>query len=272
MDIELVSPLVISGAAILFVGLERLFPYDRGQRVFRDGFWTDLVWYTFIQSYVLALVIREIIRAVDRWTALSDLRLVSGWPLAAQLALFLVTHDLYIYLFHRLQHRSSLLWRIHEAHHSVRDVDWLAGSRSHALEILINQTIEFLPMALLGASPELPLIKGMIDAVWGMFIHSNLDVRLGRIGMIINGPELHRWHHAVDIREGGINFGTKFAVWDYLFGTVIRPDARPKGYGLTTPFPDGYFRQSAYAFRPFAPSAQVTPAPPDPVNSPEPLA
>ena len=252
MGIELVSPLVITGSALLFVGLERLYPYDRGQRVFRDGFWTDLVWYTLIQSYVLALVIREIIRAVDRWTALSDLHIVSAWPLPAQLALFLVTHDLYIYLFHRLQHRSPVLWRIHEAHHSVRDVDWLAGSRSHALEILINQTIEFLPMALLGASPELPIIKGMVDAVWGMFIHSNIDVRLGRLGVIINGPELHRWHHARDITEGGINFGTKLAVWDYLFGTVVLPPAHPSGYGLTSPFPAGYFRQSAYAFRPFA--------------------
>jgi len=81
---------------------------------------------------------------------------LSDWPLAAQLGFFLVTHDLYIYLFHRLQHSSSLLWRIHEAHHSVREVDWLAGTRSHALEILINQTIEFLPMTLLGAAPELP--------------------------------------------------------------------------------------------------------------------
>ncbi|HTY60113.1 MAG TPA: sterol desaturase family protein [Bacteroidota bacterium] len=251
MAIELVSPLVIIAAAGLFILLERLVPYDRGQPVLRDGFWTDLVWYTIIQSYVLALVISAIIRWIDSGTGFSRLHIVSAWPLAAQLGFFLVTHDLYIYLFHRLQHRWPLLWRIHEAHHSVKEVDWLAGSRSHALEILINQTIEFLPMTLLGASPVLPVLKGMVDAVWGMFIHSNLDVRLGRAGILINGPELHRWHHAREIAEGGINFGTKFAVWDYLFGTVVRPGHRPGGYGLTTYFPAGYFSQTFFAFRPF---------------------
>ena len=40
---------------------------------------------------------------------------------------------------------SPLLWRMHEAHHATADVDWLSGARSHALEILINQTIEFAP-------------------------------------------------------------------------------------------------------------------------------
>jgi sterol desaturase/sphingolipid hydroxylase (fatty acid hydroxylase superfamily) len=252
MAIELLAPIIITAAALLFVGLERLFPYDRGQSVLRDGFWTDLVWYTIVQSYLLALVISALIRWIDSGTGFSRLHIVSGWPLPVQLGFFLVTHDLYIYLFHRLQHRSAVLWRIHEAHHSVNDVDWLAGTRSHALEILINQTIEFLPMTLLGAAPELPVIKGIVDAVWGMFIHSNLDLRLGPLGVIINGPELHRWHHAREISDGGINFGTKLAVWDYLFGTVYRVPRRPSGYGLKTYFPRGYFAQTAFAFRPFA--------------------
>ncbi len=252
MAIEILAPVVITGAALLFIVLERLFPYDPNQHVLRDGFWTDLIWYTIVQSYLLALAISALIRWIDGSTQISRLHLVSGWPLPFQLAFFLVTHDMYIYFFHRLQHRSPVLWRIHEAHHSVKEVDWLAGTRSHALEILINQTIEFLPMTLLGAAPELPVIKGVVDAVWGMFIHSNLDVRLGRLGMIINGPELHRWHHAREIREGGINFGTKLAVWDYIFGTVVRPSRRPGGYGLETSFPDGYFSQTAFAFRPFS--------------------
>jgi len=257
MAIELLSPVVIVSAAIIFIILEHFFPYDRNQRALRDGFWTDLIWYTIIQSYVLAYVISFIIRQVDSSTGFSRLHLVSGWPIWGQLLFFLVTHDLYIYGFHRWQHHSAILWRIHEAHHSNRDVDWLAGSRSHALEILINQTIEFLPMVLLGAAPELPLIKGMVDAVWGMFIHSNIDVRLGRAGLLLNGPELHRWHHAREITEGGINFGTKFAIWDVLFGTLIRPATKPAGYGLTEPFPGGYFAQMVYAFRSFvSPAAE----------------
>lgn len=253
MDWQVISPIIIVGSALGFILLERVMPYDRGQHVLREGFWTDLVWYTIIQSYILKIVIVDtLIPAIDTWTGMSRLQILSAWPLWVQVAFFFVTHDLYIYWFHRWQHRSPVLWRIHEAHHSVKEVDWLAGSRSHALEILVNQTIEFLPVFLLGAAPEVFLIKGVIDAVWGMFIHSNLNVRFGPLRWLFNGPELHRWHHAVDITEGGINFGTKLSVWDWIFGTRWLPEWKPKGYGLgDVAFPAGYFRQTAFAFRPF---------------------
>jgi sterol desaturase/sphingolipid hydroxylase (fatty acid hydroxylase superfamily) len=170
-----------------------------------------------------------------------------------QVLFFLITHDLYIYLFHRLQHRIPLLWRIHEAHHATRDVDWLSGSRSHALEILINQTIEYAPIVLLGAAPEVPLIKMTIGSLWGMYIHSNIDVRSGRLQVFINGPEMHRWHHALEITTG-INFGTKLAVWDWLFGTAWLPPEKARRYGIAEPFPEGYLAQQIFAFRKRAPS------------------
>lgn len=252
MQAEIVAPIVIAAFALLFILLERIFPYDRNQPVLREGFWTDLIWYTIVQSYLLALVISAFIRWIDQGTGFSRLHLVSEWPAALQVAFFFVLHDLYIYWFHRLQHHSRILWRIHEAHHSVKQVDWLAGSRSHSLEILINQTVEFLPITLLGATPEVPLIKGMIDAVWGMYIHSNLDVHTGKLQYFINGPEMHRWHHAIEITEGGINFSTKLAIWDWLFGTSYLPATKPRGYGLLdVDFPRNYFKQHLFAFRPF---------------------
>ncbi|HEX4574132.1 MAG TPA: sterol desaturase family protein [Gemmatimonadales bacterium] len=246
---------VLAGAA--FVVLERCFPYNRDQKVLRTGFWIDFVLYCFVQSYVMGIVIGRIILALDAHTKLSRLGLVSGWPVLAQLGFFLVTHDLYIYAFHRLQHRTPLLWRLHEAHHSVPQVDWLSGVRSHAFEILINQTVEFAPILLLGAAPQVAVLKGAISAIWGMFIHSNLDVRLGKLQYVINGPEMHRWHHAEDRAAYDKNFSTKLAVWDWLFGTAYFPDpgVRKAGnYGLAytrypEQFPLGYFIQQALAFR-----------------------
>jgi sterol desaturase/sphingolipid hydroxylase (fatty acid hydroxylase superfamily) len=162
---------------------------------------------------------------------------------------FLVTHDLYIYLFHRLQHRVPALWRIHEAHHATEDVDWISGARSHPLEILVNQSIEFAPIVLLGAAPEVALIKGVIDSAWGMYIHSNIDVRTGPLQYLINGPEMHRWHHAREIVD--VNFATKLAIWDWLFGTAHHPGSKPRSYGLHgADFPRGYLRQVLHAFAP----------------------
>jgi sterol desaturase/sphingolipid hydroxylase (fatty acid hydroxylase superfamily) len=207
------------------------------------------VWYALVQSYLLGLVIDAIIGWLDRGTGLSRLHLVSHWPLWVQLGFFIVTHDLYIYLFHRLQHRVPLLWRIHEAHHSGRQVDFLSGARSHALEILINQTIEFAPVVLLGAHPDVVYMKLAIDSVWGMYIHSNIGAPYTWLSRVLVGPELHRWHHALDLTD--VNFATKFAWWDRLLGTAFLPgDRKPSGYGLIgTDFPKGYFRQQAHAFR-----------------------
>src|SRR5262249_12828237 len=157
---------------------------DPGQRVFRKGWSTDFFLYSLLQSYLLGLVIVRLTTWIDGATSLSRLHLVSEWPVGAQLFFFFVVHDFYIYWFHRAQHRFPVLWRIHEAHHSVEDVDWLAGSRSHALEILVNQTIELAPIVLLGAAPEVALMKGALDAVWGMYIHSNLRVRSGWLQLV----------------------------------------------------------------------------------------
>lgn len=269
----LLTTAVIVAAAITFILLERRFPYTQGQAVWREGFWNDLAMYTLLQSYVLGIIIGGAIAWMDTQTGWSRLRVVSGWAVWQQVLFFFIVHDFYIYWFHRWQHRSRWLWRTHEAHHATPEVDWLSGSRSHSVEILINQTIEFAPMVLLGAAPEVPLIKGALDAVWGMYIHSNLNVRAGWLQRVFNGPEMHRWHHAIEIREGGINFGTKLAVWDWLFGTAYLPAHKPSGYGLDDaafPLTDtsqplyrqlwsdtkNYFRQHLYAFRPMESDAR----------------
>jgi sterol desaturase/sphingolipid hydroxylase (fatty acid hydroxylase superfamily) len=253
MGWEAGSAVVVASAVCVIALLERIVPYDGGQRRLRAGFWTDLVGYTIVQSYVLAVVISALITGIDAATGLSRHGLVSAWPIPVQVAFFVVTHDLYIYWFHRWQHRSPWLWRLHEAHHSNEDVDWLAGARSHSLEILVNQTVEFAPMLLLGAAPEVPLVKGAISAVWGLWIHANVDVRTGWLQLVLNGPEAHRWHHAQDREAHDTNFATKLALWDRLFGTAYLPRGRkPSGYGLPgVGFPRGYIRQHLFAFRPF---------------------
>lgn len=248
---EKYSMLIIISAAILFIILERLFPYTKGQEILREGFFDDLALYTIAQSYILSIIIFSfIINYIDAITGLSRLKLFADIPIWLQLIFFTITHDIYIYFMHRWQHRNKWLWRIHEAHHSPKKVDWLSGSRSHALEILINQTVEFAPIVLLGAPFEVISYKGVISAVWGMYIHSNIDVRTGWLQKIINGPEMHRWHHSTG-KGRNRNFATKLAIWDWIFGTAYLPPSKPDEYGLKTYFPNHYFAQTLYAFRSF---------------------
>ncbi|MCX6139342.1 MAG: sterol desaturase family protein [Candidatus Kapabacteria bacterium] len=245
-------------SAVIIICLERLIPYTPDQRLFRDGFMNDFVWYSLVQSYVLGLVIFGLIGEIDSSTSFHRIHVLRDLPILGQVVILLIVHDLYIYWFHRLQHKSALLWRLHEAHHSTVDVDWLSGSRSHALEIFINQTVEFLPIVLL-ASPEVAVIKGCVDAVWGMYIHANIDVRSGVLQKVLNGPEMHRWHHATDDVAHNRNFSTKIALWDWLFGTAYLPNRqKPSGFGIGDDFPKTYISQHVYAFRPLDPERDTT--------------
>ena len=241
---------------IFIIAWERISPYRKGLKFFREGFWIDLVWYTLIQSYFLKILIFDyIIAPIQHHLDWSSFQFVTHWPIAVQVLFFLVTHDLYIYLFHRLQHRSKFLWRTHEAHHSGKEVDFLSGSRSHIVEIIINQTIEFAPIILLGADPAVIPIKALLDAMFGMFIHANVNVKLGKLKYILNTPELHLWHHANYIEVFHANFATKFAIWDHLFGSAYDPGHAPgnerENWGLGYEYPRDYFMQHAFSVKRF---------------------
>ncbi|MFZ1320550.1 MAG: sterol desaturase family protein [Ignavibacteria bacterium] len=276
MSLQLWSMIIIAFAAVMMVIFEKLYPYTEGQKIFREGFFNDIILYSIVQSYLLGLIIFGFLIWIKDNTDLYKYSLIGDWPVWLQVMFFVITHDFYIYWFHRWQHNNKFLWRTHEAHHSPKTVDWLSGARSHSLEILINQSVEFAPIILLGAAPEVAIYKGMISAIWGMFIHSNIDVRLGKWQHFFNGPEMHRWHHSDEVgREFQNNYGTKLAVWDWIFGTAFLPDPnirKPKQFGLSdTPnYPlsiddaknsnffkiiwadiVSYIKQHAYAFRKF---------------------
>lgn len=255
LSLVTITTIILFVWAGFIIAWERISPYRKGLPFFREGFWVDLVWYTIIQSYFLKIIIFDHIIAPISSHIHWHIQFVKDWPVVGQVLFFLVTHDLYIYLFHRFQHSNKLFWRIHEAHHSGKEVDFLAGSRSHVLEIIINQTIEFAPIVIFGAAPEVIPIKALLDAMFGMFIHANIKVKLGNLKYFLNSPELHLWHHANYREVFHANFSTKFSVWDYLFGTVYdpghAPGNRPENWGLYYDYPHDYFLQHAFSVKRF---------------------
>jgi sterol desaturase/sphingolipid hydroxylase (fatty acid hydroxylase superfamily) len=255
--------IIIPSWAILMIVLERIYPYTPKVKLFRRGFWLDLVWYTILQSKVLEKVIfAYILFGIKDYLGLHDFGPMSGMNFWLCLFIFFITHDFYMYWMHRFQHNNKYLWRTHEAHHSVREVDFLAGSRSHFSEILINQTIEFAPIVfLLDSETAMYMIpaKALLDAVWGMWIHANVNVNTGKLQYLINGPEMHQWHHANHHEVFYKNYSTKIAAWDWIFGTGFLPGlqplkfyfSKPQMFGLPYAYPNGFWDQLVFAFKRF---------------------
>src|ERR1700712_4853685 len=117
-----ITSIILACWVFFIISWERISPYRKGLAFFREGFWVDLVWYTLIQSYFLKILIFDyIITPIQRSFDWSHFQFVRHWPIAVQVLFFLVTHDFYIYWFHRFQHANKFFWRTHEAHHSGKE-------------------------------------------------------------------------------------------------------------------------------------------------------
>ena len=113
------------------------------------------------------------------WAANDGIR---GWVanLNFWVALFLIVlvADLVQYWTHRAYHEVPMLWRLHAVHHSVKSMDWMAGSRQHILELLITRTLVLAPIYVLGFSKEVIDAYIVIVGFQAVFNHANVSVRL----------------------------------------------------------------------------------------------
>lgn len=174
-------------------------------------------------------------------------------PFYVQVILIYLLADLGRYLQHRLLHHYPFLWRFHALHHSIHRLNALKSSRSHIVERLFQPLFMFSLIYFLGAPKEVLFCYIMPNSFLGILDHSNLELRLGWLSYVINGPAEHRLHHSLDSREGNSNFGSALVIWDMLFGTYVnpRPHYSPKAVGIEhDPLPTDFWGQLVAPFKP----------------------
>lgn len=237
---------------LLFVPMERLFAL-REQKIFRPGWQTDLkhffVSHAGVQVFSFAAMIP--IQALFAWALdFGFQEAVAKQPLWLQFIEILLVVDFTTYWVHRAFHTLPLLWNFHAIHHSSRQMDWLAGSRMHVVDVLATRMAGFLPIFLMGFAPAALYAYLVFVSFHAVYIHANVRWRWPYLRWVIATPEFHHWHHTSD--EEGIdkNFAGFLPLWDVVFGTAHQPDHWPKKYG-TVKFqpPDTYIGQLLYPFR-----------------------
>jgi len=227
--------LLFSG--VLFTLAERFWP-RRPQPVARQGFALDIVYAAFNAEVVGALVAIWLGRLYGgtwflEWREPLGLNALGRLPEWVQLAALLVVKDFLQWWVHFALHHVPALWEFHKTHHSTEVMDWLSNWRFHWFEIVVYQTILYLPANLLGMSPEVTFGCAVISTTLGHFAHANLRWHVGPLKYVINSPEMHIWHH-VHPSAGPVNrnFAISLALWDWLFHTAYAPAQSPERLGI----------------------------------------
>ena len=177
----------------------------------------------------------------------------SSWGLGFQVVAALFIADIATYFRHRLFHKSSVLWRFHEIHHSVTGLYWIRSAYTHPVEQFIIMMAIMFPIAFLGAGDEIIAVVAFVYGLSGLLQHANIDSRSSILNYVFATPEVHRIHHRADERGNSSNFSAFFVLMDILFGTYCRPvrSEAPVRVGLegVTAFPGEFLTHLAMPFK-----------------------
>ena len=239
---------------LVFIPLERAFAKDPAQKTLRKGWVTDMKYFLFshvglqLISFFTIIPIQVLLHdKVD----IGFQQKIASLPLWVQFIGILVAVDFGTYWAHRAMHEIPALWKIHAVHHSSEQMDWLASSRLHLGEILVNRFLGYLPIFVLGFSPAAVYAYLVFISFHAIFIHANVRFRFPVLRWLIATPEFHHWHHSSEDEAVDKNYAAFLPVYDVLFGTVYMPDKLASTYGTraSTQVPEGVVKQFLFPFR-----------------------
>ena len=236
----------------LFVPLERLVAVHR-QPVFRAQFAVDLAYYalnSLLTGAVLAFPLALLGATVHAIMPGSLLRAIADLPSWLTLVLSLLIAETGFYWGHRLSHEIPLLWRFHAVHHSAEQLDFLANTRAHPVDIVFVRLCGFVPVFALGLTQgvAIPAIIIVLGTLGGFFIHANLRWRFGFLESLLATPFFHHWHHTNDSMRDR-NYAAMLPLVDWVFGTLHLPQQWPSSYGIDTVMPPSFVGQILSPFK-----------------------
>lgn len=249
---------IMAGAAIglivLSLLLERAWPHDPA--------WAPVPRAELAGDIGGLILIFGLLDAALKW--LTPFLVLALWPFDSGLALPLWQQALLAVLWiefaawasHWAHHRYRPLWALHAMHHSTGRFYTLNNFRFHPFNHALNHLAMILPLLWIGIAVEAILIYTALSLPVLLLQHANIGFDFGRLNLLFNTNDLHRWHHSARPGEGVMNLGRALVIWDRAFGTYLRPEPAkaPARIGLFQgdPFPPParFAAQLAWPFNP----------------------
>ena len=148
-----------------------------------------------------------------------------------------IVSDFFSYLLHLAMHKVPLLWEFHKTHHSATSLIPFTQYRIHPVELLLNNfkniivvsTITGIFFYYYGFNLQKSTVIG-VNVLHFLFLSLGANLRHSHIKLpyydfvefLLISPYQHQIHHSNNPEHFNKNMGSKFAVWDLLFGTLLR--------------------------------------------------
>jgi sterol desaturase/sphingolipid hydroxylase (fatty acid hydroxylase superfamily) len=173
--------------------------------------------------------------ALRRWLGPTSLAMDGTTTVLIYTLVMTVIGDLSVYIVHRFMHRSKSLWALHSVHHSAETLSPVTLLRVHPLELVINTLRSLVVFGLLAGlfgylsrHQVTPVTLLGVNAVTFLFFASGANLRHSHVQLaywpglehLLISPRQHQIHHSSAPEHHHRNFGSKFALWDWMFGTL----------------------------------------------------
>jgi len=147
-----------------------------------------------------------------------------------------VLNDLFSYIIHLGMHKLPFLWEFHKIHHSATSLNPLTQYRIHPFELIINNIRSILIFGLvtglfdyLSAHQIDKLVFLGVNVFHFIFLllganlrHSHVKLKYPKfLEHILISPFQHQIHHSNNPKHFSKNMGSKFALWDWMLGTLV---------------------------------------------------
>ena len=147
-----------------------------------------------------------------------------------------ILNDLFSYLIHLCMHKLPFLWEFHKIHHSATFLNPLTQYRIHPFELIINNIRSILIFGIVtgifdyfSAHQIDKLVFLGVNVFHFIFLllganlrHSHVKLKYPKfLEYILISPFQHQIHHSNNPKYFGKNMGSKFALWDWMLGTLV---------------------------------------------------
>lgn len=149
----------------------------------------------------------------------------------------LLIGDFTYYLLHLALHKIPFLWSFHKVHHSATVLNPITQYRIHPVELWLNNLryilllsvfngvfdyyshVHFEPYIYTGVSLSVLLF----NSLGANLRHSHIRLQyFNWLEKWLISPFQHQIHHSNNPAHFDKNMGSKLAIWDWLFGSLVR--------------------------------------------------